>query len=268
MTSLFHTLKNLPVKKIQWLMVGLALLIAAQIQYIQHGWINRDSLYYLESARLLAIGEWSQAVKLFQWPFYSALIAAIHKLTTLNIHLCAQILSVGLFGIATYSFLTIIQLAGGGKKELLAGSLILFSSNYMVGDVLAMLMRDQGFWAFFLTSIVFFIRYYKSGTYKDAFFWQLSAIVATLFRIEGITYLILLPLILFFIKEHPVTLRIGNFIRCNFINIIVVVIITAIILTSQNLSRTLKLNLHQMVRIQSLLTLLVEDALSLPSAVV
>ena len=217
-------------------MVCSAVVIAAQIQYLQHGWINRDSLYYLESARLLVAGEWHQAIKVFNWPLYSALIAALHKVTGLTLHHSAQVLSVIFFGIATYSFLTIIQLAGGGRKELVAGSLILFSAGYMVGDVLAMLMRDQGFWAFFLASIVFFIRYYKSATYKDAFLWQISAILATLFRIEGITYLLALPITLLFVQQHPFSLRLRNFLRCNFLTIIAGASITMAILISQDMS--------------------------------
>ncbi|HYN55091.1 MAG TPA: hypothetical protein VES38_10345 [Methylotenera sp.] len=119
----------------------------------------------------------------------------------------------------------IIELGGGGKKVMLAGGLILFSSSYVVGDVLEMLMRDQGFWAFFLASLVFFIRFYKTYSYQDAFFWQVSAIIATLFRIEGITYLIALPLILFFTHTQSFAISIRHFIKCNFINILSIIII-------------------------------------------
>jgi hypothetical protein len=80
---------------------------------------------------------------------------------------------------------------------------LLFSSQYIVGDALQMLLRDQGFWAFFLTSLVFFVRFYRSLSWTDAIAWQLAMIVAMLFRVEGITYLLALPFVLMFNKNLP-----------------------------------------------------------------
>lgn len=212
------------------MLVLLAMLLVIQIQYIQHGWINPDSVLYFESARLFANGEWQEGFKVFTWPFYALLIAFFHKATTLDIHTSAQLLSMIFFGITTASFMKIIELGGGDKKVMLAGGLILFSASYLVGDVLEMLMRDQGFWAFFLTSLVFFIRFNKTYSLQDAFFWQLSAIIATLFRIEGITYLIALPLLLFFNHKQSWAISARHFIKCNFINIILVAIILIAVL--------------------------------------
>lgn len=236
MIPLLKKAENLPIKKLHLTIVLFGVLLAIQIQYIQHGWINPDSVLYFESARLFAKGEWQQAVEVFRWPLYSALIAFIHKLTSLDIHTSAQLLNVIFFGITTSSFLKIIQMAGGGARVMLAGSLILFSSHYLIADVLKMLLRDQGFWAFFLTSLVFFIRFYKTNSYKDAFFWQICAIIATLFRIEGITYLIALPFILFFCQQHSIWLRIRNFLKCNSFNIILAVCILGAILIFKDVS--------------------------------
>ncbi|MGB7817027.1 MAG: hypothetical protein WBL28_11830 [Methylotenera sp.] len=140
------------------------------------------------------------------------------------------------FGITTASFLKIIELAGGGTRVMLACALILFSSHYLVGDVLEMLMRDQGFWAFYLTSLVFFIRFFKTKNYMDAFFWQISAILTTLFRIEAISYLIFLPTILLFTQHDPWKHRLGNFLKCNFLNIIAGVGVLAALLLHHGLT--------------------------------
>ncbi len=227
---------SLSTRKLYLPIVILGMLLAARIQNIQHGWINPDSVLYFESARLFALGDWQGAIKVFNWPLYSILIAATHKLTTLNIHTSAQLLSVIFFGITTASFLKIIELAGGGTRVMLAGALILFSSHYLVGDVLEMLMRDQGFWAFYLTSLVFFIRFFRTKSYMDAFFWQTSAILATLFRIEAISYLIFLPAILLFTQHGPWKQRLGDFLKCNFLNIIAGVSIISFLFLHNDLS--------------------------------
>jgi hypothetical protein len=224
---LLNKTKKISITTFQLGSVFLAMLLTAQIQYIQHGWINPDSVLYFESARLFAIGEWQQGFNVFQWPLYALLIAFTHQVTTLEIQTSAQLLSMIFFGITTASYLKIIELAGGGKKEMLAGVLILFSSSYLVGDVLEMLLRDQGFWAFFLTSLLFFIRFYKTRSYQDAFFWQVCAITATLFRIEGISYLIALPIMLFFDQKQLLTHSAIDFLKSNFLNISLIILLIA-----------------------------------------
>lgn len=193
MQSFIKKIEQSPINKLHAVIVLLAMLLAAQMQYIQHGWINPDSVLYFESARLFADGQWKEAVHVWNWPLYPLLIAVIHKISSLGIQTSAQILNVLFFGLATCSYIQIIRLAGGKQLTMAAGALILFSSQYIVGDVLEMLMRDEGFWAFYLTGLVFFIRFYQHLRFRDAVLWQLCAITATLFRIEAITYLVLLP---------------------------------------------------------------------------
>jgi hypothetical protein len=102
---------------------------------------------------------------------------------------------------------------------MVAGALILFSSQYIVGDVLEMLMRDEGFWAFYLTGLVFFIRFYQHLHFRDALLWQLCAIAATLFRIEAITYLVLLPFLFLFSSNISVKERIRHLLASHALNI-------------------------------------------------
>jgi hypothetical protein len=236
MTNLLKKIDALSRKQLFWCLPIAAALLAGWMQYIQHGWINPDSVLYFEAAKLFALGEWKQAVNVFAWPLYSILIAATHKLTGLDIQLSAQVLHALFFAITTFSFLKIIQLAGGSSRVMLASALILFSSQYLVGDILEMLMRDQGFWAFFLSSLVFFIKFYKTKRYQDAIFWQICIIIATLFRIESISYLMLLPAILLFAQQEAWKLRLHNFLKCHFLNISLGVFILSALLLHNDLS--------------------------------
>lgn len=185
----------LPEKKLIAALVFFSTLIAWRVIYIQHGWINDDSVLYFEIARLFSVGDWKAGLSLFDWPFYPASIAGMHKVTNASFQLCAQILNVGFFALATFSFLSLIRIAGGNQLTIICGALLLFSTSYIVGDILPMLLRDQGFWAFFLTSIYYFTQYYRQQTFKTAFLWQLCAVIAVLFRIEAVTFLALLPFI-------------------------------------------------------------------------
>lgn len=193
MNLLLNKLTQLPANRLIWLLTAVGVLIAMQVNYIQHGWINNDSVLYFEAARLFSIGEWKSSFELWGWPLYPALIALVHTISGFSLHFSAQILNVLFFGIATLSFLQLIRLCGGDNLTLLCGALLLFSSQYIVGDALQMLLRDQGFWAFFLAALVFFVRFYRSLSWAGAIAWQLAMITAMLFRVEGITYLAMLP---------------------------------------------------------------------------
>ena len=210
----------------------ISITIACQVIYIQHGWINDDSVLYFEMARLFSAGEWKQGSELFNWPFYPALISITSKLTHLSIQNSAQLLVVIFFSITTYSYIKLIKLAGGNKTTIICGAFLLLSSSYIVGDVLPMLLRDQGFWAMYLTSLVYFIKFYRTQKLGDALLWQAYAIFAVLFRIEAITFLVCLPLILF--KAHDLSLKqkITHYLTLNLIPICLFVLILSILVFS------------------------------------
>ena len=236
MNSILKRVEQLSVNALILILTIISILIAARVHYIQLGSINNDFVIYHEAARLFAANAWQEGFKLFGWPLYSMLIAAIHKTTSLNLQTSAQILSVALFALTTVSFLKIIELAGGNHKTLLAGALILFSSQYIVGDVLPMLVRDHGFWGFFLLSLVFFIRFYQSHTLKHALLWQLAAIAALLFRIETITYLLLLPSLVLVYGNQSISRRLELFLKAHSLTLIIALAITAAIIFSPDLS--------------------------------
>lgn len=239
MYNILHKLESKSVSQLQFWIVLLAAIIAAQVQYIQHGWINPDSTLYLQAAKFFSDGEWQSGFDVFPWPFYALCIALINTITQLGVHVSAQILNVTFFTIATYSFIKIIQLAGGAQKQIIAGALIWLSAQYMIGGVLEMLMRDEGFWAFFLLSVVFFIRFYQAQQLKHALLWQICIIVATLFRIEAILYLIFLPLILLFQAGLSVKQKWKHLLMANAINIGLALIIIGAFTFNENLSTKL-----------------------------
>lgn len=238
MKKLYDYFQHISDNKLILIITLLSALIAWRIIYIQHGWINVDSLIYFESARLFSIGEWKQGVELFKWPLYALLISAVHQLTNFDIQTSAQILNILFFAITTFSFSKLIQLAGGNKLTIACGAFLLFSSSYIVGDILPMLLRDQGFWAAFLASLVFFIQFYRSQKLTDALLWQVAAIIAMLFRIEGITFLIGLPLLLLLRNEYSLKEKLKQFIVINILPMlsITLILVALVILPSVTLS--------------------------------
>lgn len=221
---------------LQILLTLLAALITVRVIYIQQGAINPDAVLYYEAARLFSLGLWHQGFEVFNWPFYSLCIAFINKLTGLSIENSASLLSIVFFSLTTFSFLKLIELAGGRRREILAGALILLSSKHIVGITLSMHIRDQGFWAFFLIGLLFFIRFHKNRNQFEATCWQISILIATLFRLEGVAYLLLLPISLFLFNDHPLKKNFYDLLKSNYLNIGLLIIIFITALSSNSIS--------------------------------
>ena len=211
---------------------GVAAVLTAWLLYNQHGWVNDDSVLYFEVARLIAIGEWKASLALYDWPFYPWLIAGLHQITGLSFQHSAQILSIFFFSLTTYSYLKIIALAGGNKTTLLIASLLLFSTRYIVGDVLTMLLRDQGFWACFLTALLLLIQFHRHHTVKLALGWQISAIFAMLFRVEAAIFLIFLPFSLFLLPNASLKSRTFAFLKLHALNLFLLLMLVILLLFS------------------------------------
>ena len=71
----------------------LLVLVSICIIFLQQGEINRDGIMYLSQSQYIVEGNWDKAMKTYNWPFFSILIAGLHyevtgalmKITRLNI---------------------------------------------------------------------------------------------------------------------------------------------------------------------------------------
>lgn len=185
-----------PHKKLIAALTICALAIATWILFKLNGRVDEDGVLYLEVAKRIAARDYQSALALYNWPFFSWLIASVHQFTGLGLLTAARFLEALFFGIAAYALLTLTERAGGGKTAIISVALLLFSSNEIVGHALTWIMRDQGFWAFYLLGLVFFERYARLTLWKDALLWQVCCFLAMLFRIEALTFFIVLPLCL------------------------------------------------------------------------
>jgi len=188
------------------ILVALSTLVAWRITYVQHGWVNDDSLLYFEVARLLADGQWQAAYKLFPWLLYPAMLALGHIGSGLDIHTTAQVINIVLFSLFSWGFALLILQAGGTLRTMFWGGLLLLSTQYIVGDILGMLLRDEGFWACLTWALLFMLRYMQRGKLPDAYYFQMAIIVAMLFRLEAIVYFIL-PLSILVHQAQPLRQR-------------------------------------------------------------
>ncbi len=185
--------------------------------------INPDGICYLQAAATIG-HDYATAVHMCNggWSFYEMSIAVIVKLTHMSEYAAALCLNAAASLLSVFMFISIVRrLTPESRIHWLAAGVILLAHqfNALRIDVI----RDHGFWAFYLTSIYFLLRYLRLPTWRIALAWSVSLVVATLFRVEGAFFLILLPL--------PICLaaprRLRAFLQLNTLLLAVCVLLTA-----------------------------------------
>lgn len=162
--------------------------------------INPDAICYLLSAKEVGYSGMKGAMHLCgqaQWPFYPVLIYSFAKYFHLSYLSSAYILN-GIFSLLTVlTFMMIVkELKGSSSVLWLAAGVILCAHTF--NSVREYIIRDHGFWSFYLISIFLLLRYFQQPTLKIAFSWSISLLIASLFRIEGMIFLISIPFLTWF----------------------------------------------------------------------
>lgn len=163
------------------------------IIFLNDVYLNNDALVYLESARLITQGDIQGAYEVYPWPFYALLISAVHFVSGAPFHIAAYFLNAVFYGLTTAALAVLIRMAGGTRLTLLCGMILFIGNLYLSGDVLPMIIRDVSFWACLLASCVVWLAYMRNPSWLKAGLWSLLLVLAALFRVEGLVYLLALP---------------------------------------------------------------------------
>lgn len=162
--------------------------------------INSDGVLYVDAASKILAGDWAGAIKGYNWPFYSLLIALVSKISFLDPEVSAHILNILTQALLAFVFVRCAQLLGANNKTLWFAA-ILILTNVILNGYRDQIIRDFGYWAFFFTALYFFLKYHESKISKYAIGFSISMIIATLFRIEGIAFLFMAPLLMLFLNK-------------------------------------------------------------------
>lgn len=191
-------------------------LVAAVLSLLLSTWIsarelviNPDGICYLLSAEAFQTFSTGQVMHLCAqagWPFYAWLIHVFMSLTGFSSLVSANVLDASFDLITVLGFMRLSQVLGGGRRVLIFAALvILFSHEF--NSARQYIVRDHGYWAFYLLSLIFFVQCLQALTYRRAIAWAATLLVATLFRIEGAMFFILLPMAALFLPRQAARFR-------------------------------------------------------------
>ncbi len=183
------------------------------------GAINNDGILYLFAAELAGDGELEGAYHAYKWPFYPYLIAVVGKIASFSMLFSAHVLNTVFAAVAVLAFLGLLREFGADRRTLIAGAVTVLIYP-VFNEYRDFVIRDFGFWSFYLLGIWIFLRYMRTGGWGLALGWAISIGVATLFRIEGLAFLLGMPLVLFL---QPRRERLLAFLKANVVAAVITV---------------------------------------------
>ncbi|GAB4392186.1 MAG: hypothetical protein Tsb005_05150 [Gammaproteobacteria bacterium] len=163
--------------------------------------INRDGILYLNAAKAFAQEGVHAAQTLYSWPFYSVIIASLATILPLSYLQSALVLNSLFIVLIILGFIQLTKQLGASERvQYIAGLIILLFPT--LNKLRDSVIRDFGYWAFYLWGIERLIAFAKKPSLMNLAFWNISIITATLFRIEGAVFLLLMPFSLFLVTEY------------------------------------------------------------------
>lgn len=197
----------------------LASIISSYIALSYHQPFNVDGIIYLNAASGFIQGGLHQALDIYRWPFYSILIALMSKITHLHLESAAFLLNCILNTVTFLAFISLVKELGGSHRVQYLGLLIILIYPYLNHDR-DNILRDFGYYSFALLSLLFYIRYLRLLTWRTALAYGTSILLATLFRIEGLVFLLIAPWIIFFRPHLTIKKKLQGFAQLNTLNFI------------------------------------------------
>jgi len=177
-----------------WLAVAISLLLST-LNVINDDSINSDGIRYVEAAKLFLEQGWQASIEHYKWPFYQILIAIISKITFLDLEHAAYLLNAILLAGLAYAFVRCADYLADDKKVSWAALAILLT-HLNINGYRDLIIRDFGYWCFFFVALLMLLKFYKEKQFRYLGYYTASILVATLFRIEGIIFVVLGPLVL------------------------------------------------------------------------
>ncbi len=169
--------------------------------------INFDGVTYISIAELFMRGEFSAALDHYSWPFYSLFIAGLAKLFMLSAETAALVFNTLMAISLTLAFVSVVgQLSNHNRRIILIAAvvIVLFPS---ISKYRSFVIRDFGYLSCYMWSLYFLFRYCATFNKNHLAAWLLFAGLSSLFRFEGLIFVLIAPYFLFLFSATKISHR-------------------------------------------------------------
>lgn len=202
------------------------IVIATMVLYVWqlhlYPMINPDGVTYIEAAAAYLQGGVKAAIAVndqAKWPFYSIFIAKTHVLTGLPLLASERVFDAALICISAGFFLYLTRVFSRHPHADVCAIVIWLTWHAYV-KWWPTIVRDHGFVLSLLLSFFCYYRFTLTRRFFWALLWTCCLVLAELFRIEAIIYLILLPVSMFFLTKESWRDRILCWLKLNALSLL------------------------------------------------
>lgn len=182
----------------EYRLIAIVTLIASFVFSVWGLWaddvINNDGVEYLRAAELFKVGDWRSAIGVFKWPLYPVCIAAISTVTGVGVEFAAHAFNAVMIALVCLTFIAVVIELGADFRTTIAAAAIIILAK-LVNDYRPFIIRDPAYLAFYLLAALYLFRLHNHNRASDALKALGFGIIATLFRIEGAAFLVLIPML-------------------------------------------------------------------------
>ncbi|HEY0960735.1 MAG TPA: hypothetical protein VGE69_00070 [Pseudomonadales bacterium] len=195
---------------------------------LQNPLLNDDAYGYLRAAEVFNTDGARAVLESFGWYHYSILIALLDHVVPGDLVVAAHVFNTALYALLTYAFLMLSrELRATPRAQFFAALCILVLP--LTNEMRYFLIRDTGFWAFAILSLVYLVRFTRSGEPRRAAQWSFALAVATAFRLEALLLMALVPWTLLLDPAMPLQVRAQ---RCGQLVGVLAALVAAILVVS------------------------------------
>ncbi|MCP3672116.1 MAG: hypothetical protein GY814_17140 [Gammaproteobacteria bacterium] len=186
--------------------------------------IQTNAYIFLRTAQFFIDQGVSAAQAVYAQPFYPILIGIVSTYTGLSLEYAAYLINSLSFAALTIFFGKIICELTDDRRVLVVGLILLLAYPKLNESYRTYIIRDPGYWAFYLLAVLSFMRFWKYSKLRDALIWGCSITIATLFRHEGVVFLLCCPPLLFLRTDFSIKEKLYRFIEANLFAIAIIII--------------------------------------------
>lgn len=176
--------------------IAVVCLIQIALQVWQAGvcQINNDGILYVTAAREFAAGHWDAARNIYPWFAYPLLLGYGMALTGVDAWPLALILDSAASTLAVLLVLRCAWVTLPKRSVLISAALLLFG-NLWFNDLRATIVREHFFFLFMIGGFYCVIRDLQMPGLRYKVGFAVLTLVAALFRIEALGFLLLIPIV-------------------------------------------------------------------------
>lgn len=158
--------------------------------------INSAGVSDVRAAGYFLDARWGAAIDTAGQPLYAFLGAAIGRLTDMSTAHSFYTLNAGLFALLAIGFVALVSVLGGGDRaRLLAAALVLLFPT--LNGFRPQVAAEPGYWASYVWSLAYFVHYAAAAPRGIPAGWLLAGAAASLFALEALLFLAVVPLWLY-----------------------------------------------------------------------